>query len=110
MLAECLNDQGLDSELAMVATSYAFESFVYDLYNGSPNLRGSIPREDIRLWKLIDILKGHKIRRTRLDFEECVNRRDRSVHPWLTPLSPDERGGFIAKVDTLLKLRSKQAL
>lgn len=110
ILAECLNDEASDPLLAMVATSYTFESLVWSMYTESPKLAGTIPDSKIRLGTLIEKLRGIKINKTIPEFIANARLRDRSVHPWLPSLSPDERKTFIAKVDNLIKLRTRKAL
>jgi hypothetical protein len=110
ILAECLNDEGIDPELALVATSYTFESFAWSIISESPKFKDAIPLQRIRIRKILDVLEGSRIKKTMANFKECVDKRDRSIHPWLPRLSSEERRSYINKVSALLKMRSKGKL
>lgn len=107
LIAECLNDNGIDPDLAMVATSYTLESFVWDYFH-NPELKKKLPQKaEIKLHKLIEILLGTGgIHNAEADFNFCRHRRDESIHPWLGPVEKENRSRFINRMESIIQRKS----
>jgi len=100
VLADCLDSEVIDPELAMIIISYSFENFLWKIIEETgeaDKYRNIRPR---RIW--IDKLSGKKIQNTSQIFYKCLDFRDRSVHPWLKNLSPVEREEFICNLEKLI--------
>ena len=99
-LADCLDSEVIDPELAMIIVSYSFENFLWKIIEETgeaDKYRNIRPR---KIW--IDKLKGKKIQNTTSIFYKCLDFRDRAVHPWLEKLKPGERDDFISNLEKLI--------
>ncbi len=106
LLAEGLNDERIDPELAVVTASYTFESLVWKLVQEA-RLENALGKK--KLWNMIrNLIEARKIRNTETDFDQCKKWRDSAVHPWLRRLKAEERKEYIEKVKTLVKLKDKE--
>ena len=104
ILAECLNDNHIDPELAMVTTSYTFESFVWKLIEEA-GLEKEL--EERRLWYMIKKLAEKVDRNTIKDFSDCITWRDSAIHPWLRKLKTEDRNEFIGKAKHLVGMKNE---
>jgi len=106
LLAEGLNDEKIDPELAMVTTSYTFESLVWKLVQEA-RLEKVLGKK--KLWNMIrKLVEEGIIRNTKEDFDQCKTWRDSAVHPWLRKLKTEERKEYVEKVKTLVKMKDKE--
>ncbi|MFC2165387.1 hypothetical protein ACFLT2_10390 [Acidobacteriota bacterium] len=99
-LADCLDSEEIDPELAMIIVSFCFEKFLWDLIKETDRVEEFREVRSRKKW--IEMLEGNKIFETSLIFGTCAELRDRSVHPWLQKLSPVEREDFIANMEKLI--------
>jgi len=99
-LADCLDSEEIDPELAMIAISFCFENFLWKLIEETGRVEEfkGIRRRD----KWIENLKGVKIFETSSIFNRCLELRNRSVHPWLEKLNSVDREEFIDKMEKLI--------
>lgn len=102
LLAECLNDNQIDPELAMVATSYTFESFVWKLIEEAGLKKELLER---RLRYMIKKLAEKLDKTTIDDFDKCKTWRDSATHPWLPKLNADNRNKFVGKAKHLVGMK-----
>lgn len=100
LLAECLDSEMIDPELAMLIVSYSFENLLWELIMETGREKEFLPILSRKEW--IKNLKEDKIFKTFPIFRECVDLRNRAVHPWLKKLNAVEREEFIAKLEDLI--------
>lgn len=100
LLAECLDSEMIDPELAMIIASYSFENLLWKLVEETGKVEEFKPIRSRKEW--VKNLEGIKIFETLSIFKECVDLRNRAVHPWLKKLSSVEREEFIAKLEDLI--------
>jgi len=99
-----LNDNNIDPELAMVTTSYTFESFVWKLIE-EESLEKEL--EERRLWYMIKKLAEKVDRNTIKDFSDCTTWRDSAIHPWLPKLKTEDCNEFIRKAKQLVGMKNE---
>lgn len=99
-LADCLDSEMIDPELAMIIVAYSFENLLWELIEETGKMKEFKDIRDRKQW--IKNLKGEKIFKTFPIFLDCVDLRNRAVHPWLKKLSSVEREEFIAKLEDLI--------
>lgn len=108
LLADCLDSEDIDPELAMITVSFCFENLLWGLIEETgkaDEFRCLRPRK-----KWIQKLKGDRIFEAFPIFNQCLEYRDRSVHPWLEKLSPVEREEFIANIEKLMLKKKANSL
>lgn len=99
-LADCLDSEMIDPDLAMIIVSFCFENFLWKLIE---EIGRNEEFKNIRSRKKwIEELESIKIDKTAPIFHRCLDLRDRSVHPWLKKLSSMEREEFIADLEKLI--------
>jgi Txe/YoeB family toxin of Txe-Axe toxin-antitoxin module len=107
-LADCLDSEMVDPDLAMIIVAYSFENLLWELV-----LETGKEEEFIDIWsrvEWINKLKGVKIFKSFPIFRKCVDFRNRAVHPWLPRLSPVEREDFIYKLEKLIRMKKSNNL
>ena len=104
LLAECLNDNHIDPELAMVTTSYTFESFVWKLIEEA-SLKKELGERKLR--NMIKKMAEKVDRNTIDDFSDCITWRDSAIHPWLRKLKTEDRNKFIRKAKHLVGMKNE---
>jgi len=107
-LAECLDAEEIDPELAMITIAFCFERFLWKLVEEAGRV------DEIRLirprQKWVEALLGSKIFETAPIFYRCIELRDRAVHPWLKKLDPKEREEFIDNIEKLILKKKANSL
>jgi hypothetical protein len=107
-LADCLDAEEIDPELAMITVAFCFENLLWKLIEetGKPEeFRVLRPRQ-----KWINKLRGIRIFETYPIFNRCLDLRDRAVHPWLKNLNALEREEFIDSVEKLIRKKKANKL
>jgi len=99
-LADCLDSEMIDPELAMIIIAYSFENLLWQLIEETGEMEKFKRIKSRKKW--IENLKGDKIFKTFSTFLECVCLRNRAVHPWADRLNSVEREEFIAKLEKLI--------
>jgi hypothetical protein len=99
-LAECLDSEEIDPELAMITISFCFENFLWKLIEETGRVEEFKDMRPRQKW--IKELKDVKIFEASSIFNRCLSLRDRSVHPWLEKLNPLEREEFIDNLEKLI--------
>ncbi|MBD3377433.1 hypothetical protein GF406_20565 [candidate division KSB1 bacterium] len=108
ILADCLDSEIVDPDLAMIIVAYGFENLLWELV-----LETGKEEEFKEIWSRVEWikkLKGDKIFKSFSIFEECVDFRNRAVHPWLPRLNPVEREDFIYKLEKLIRRKKTNNL
>lgn len=98
-LADYLDSEVINSELAMIIVSYSFENFLWKLIEETGKAEEYKVVRSRRKW--IENLKGTKIFETFSIFNRCLDLRNRAVHPWLEKLNSVEREEFIDNFEKL---------
>jgi len=99
-LADCLDSEEIDPELAMITISFCFENFLWKLIEEAGRVEEFKDMRSRQKW--IKELKGVKIFETSSIFDSCLKLRDRAVHPWLEKLNSVEREEFIDNLEKLI--------
>lgn len=107
-LADCLDSEEIDPELAMITISFSFESFLWKLIEETGRTEEFKALESRKKW--IEELRGNKIFETFPIFDRCLSLRNRSVHPWLEKLNPVEREEFIDNLEKLIRKKKANRL
>jgi len=108
LLADCLDSEMIDPELAMIIVSYMFENLLWELIIETGREEEFLGTKSRKKW--VENLKEEKIFETYPIFLECLKFRNRSVHPWAEKLSSIEREEFIAKLEKLILKRKANNL
>lgn len=107
-LAECLDSEEIDPELAMITISFCFENLLWKVIEETGKAEEFKVLRPRLKW--IKKLKGNKIYETISIFKTCLELRDRAVHPWLKKLSAVEREDFIYNLEKLILKKKANCL